>query len=266
MILGSIARTIADCLVGESNRTRRRNIQKDHCSRETGLTHNQLSRLPSYRGLDRNPRETAGRLVPAPSLVAAASRIAMSQPVGPASPMSSSMSSAGGSVIDDLQSPTSVLASSLVSSASSSTAAAATSKAVPTTSERVVSEILTTERLYLNSLQTLQQQYLIPLQGFALQSELGVKPPQIAIIFSNLQGICGFHVILEEELRTKLAKVSAADQVTELAQIFVKYGQFEKRVCNGRIDGHWGGLYLHCRIIFSPSACARHRTLAALFR
>lgn len=114
-------------------------------------------------------------------------------------------------------------AATLVASAS-----ATPNKEKLSTCERVVAEVLSTERLYIKSLQSLQSQYLRPLQTSSLQSELGVKPIQIQTIFSNLDGIVGFHQILLEELDSSVAKATPTNQVDAVAQIFLKFCDFMK--------------------------------------
>lgn len=137
---------------------------------------------------------------------------------------------------NDLQSPTAVLTESLLS-----TKAATQVQSPPpskdknspealavkaATREKVLDEIVSTERLYLSSLQLIQSVYAKPLQTPSLQSELGVTPSQMKTIFSNLDALSGFHVILEEELRSSLSKAHGDEKVVQVSKVFEKYGDF----------------------------------------
>jgi hypothetical protein len=96
------------------------------------------------------------------------------------------------------------------------------------TCDKVLEEIVSTERLYLANLQQVVSVYIKPLKDHGTQAELGLRPQQVSTIFSNLEGIVGFHAILHEELAACL-KSQPADpdaRVAKMAAIFNKYGDF----------------------------------------
>lgn len=57
------------------------------------------------------------------------------------------------------------------------------------TCDKVLAEIVSTERLYLSNLQQVVSVYLKPLQAAHTQADLGLKPAHLQAIFANLEGI-----------------------------------------------------------------------------
>ena len=61
------------------------------------------------------------------------------------------------------------------------------------TCDKVLAEIVSTERLYLSNLQQVVSVYLKPLQAAHTQADLGLKPAHLQAIFANLEGIGQSH-------------------------------------------------------------------------
>ena len=85
------------------------------------------------------------------------------------------------------------------------------------TCEKVLEEIVATERVYLANLQQVVSTYLTPLKDRDTQSDLGLKAAQVSTIFSNLEGIVGFHAILHEELAACLKAQPPEGRVDKMA-------------------------------------------------
>ena len=115
------------------------------------------------------------------------------------------------------------------------------------TSERVAAEILSTERIYLQSLEQLQTVYLTPLKSAA--SSLQVDTSGLNKVSIEINNLLGFHKIFEAELRSKLDNVDTTtnaetnhssdtpNRIDQLGSVFLKYADF-LRMYTAYVNGY----------------------------